>query len=89
MEISDWRAKIDGLDEQIVKLLCERAGAAAAIGQLKAGSGANIYEPEREQNVLAHVKAKNSGELTDAQLIVIYERIMDVMRALQRSKPVA
>jgi chorismate mutase len=84
MEIADWRAKIDGLDEQIVKLLCERAAAASAIGELKAHSGANIYEPDREQNVLAHVQACNTGELPNAQLVVIYERVMDVMRSLQR-----
>ncbi len=84
MEIADWRAKIDGLDEQIVKLLCERAGAAAAIGAQKAQKGGNIYEPDREQAVLAHVKACNTGALPEAQLVVIYERIMDVMRSLQR-----
>lgn len=84
MEIADWRAKIDGLDEQIVKLLCERAAAAAAIGALKTKSGANIYEPDREQNVLQHVSACNTGELPNDQLLVIYERIMDVMRSLQR-----
>ena len=84
MEIADWRAKIDGLDEKIVKLLCERAAAAAAIGELKSKSGGNIYEPDREQNVLAHVQGCNTGELPPAQLTVIYERIMDVMRGLQR-----
>ena len=84
MDIADWRKKIDGIDEAIVKLLCERAAAAAAIGELKAKSSANIYEPDREQNVLAHVKACNTGELPDSQLIVIYERVMDVMRGLQR-----
>jgi chorismate mutase len=84
MEIADWRAKIDGLDEQIVKLLCERAAAAAAIGELKAKVGGNIYEPDREQAVLAHVRSCCTGELPEAQITVIYERIMDVMRSLQR-----
>jgi chorismate mutase-like protein len=88
MEIADWRGKIDGLDEQIVKLLCERAAAAKAIGELKAKSGSNVYEPDREQNVLAHVKACSTGEMPEEQLVVIYERIMDVMRSLQR-KPQA
>ena len=32
MEISDWRQKIDGLDEQIVRLINQRAEAARAIG---------------------------------------------------------
>lgn len=84
MDIADWRTKIDGLDEQIVKLLCERAGAAAAIGELKAKVGGSIYEPDREQAVLSHVTACNTGDLPNDQLLVIYERIMDVMRSLQR-----
>ena len=84
MEIAHWRSKIDGLDEQIVRLLCERAQAAAAIGEIKAQTGGHIYEPDREQAVLQHVKECNTGELPEGQLLVIYERIMDVMRALQR-----
>jgi chorismate mutase/prephenate dehydratase len=84
MEIADWRGKIDGLDEQIVTLLCQRAAAATAIGELKAKSGSNIYEPDRERIVLAHVKSCNTGELPEAQLVDIYERILDVMRSLQR-----
>ncbi len=84
MEIADWRQKIDGLDEQIVALLSERAHAATAIGALKQTTGAAIYEPDREQSVYTHVKQVNSGPLTEAELIVIYERIMDVMRSLQR-----
>lgn len=84
MDIADWRTKIDQLDEQIVTLLSERAAAAVAIGQLKLGNGAPIYEPNREQAVFEHVRALNPGPLTAAQLQDIYDRIMDVMRALQR-----
>jgi len=84
MEIADWRNKIDELDEQIVKLLCERAAAAVAIGQLKQKAAAPIYEPNRERTVFAHVREVNPGPLSDLQVQDIYERIMDVMRALQR-----
>ncbi len=35
MDISDWRKKIDELDEQIVQLISQRAAAAQAIGELK------------------------------------------------------
>ena len=84
MEIADWRNKIDELDEQIVKLLCERAAAAVAIGQLKQKTAAPIYEPNRERVVFAHVREVNPGPLSDLQVQDIYERIMDVMRALQR-----
>lgn len=84
MEIPEWRNKIDDLDEQIVRLLSERAAAAVAIGQLKAKSSAPIYEPKREQAVFEHVRRINPGPLSDAQVQDVYERLMDVMRALQR-----
>ena len=84
MEIADWRKKIDQLDEQIVLLLSERAAAAVAIGQLKQKSESPIYEPKREQIVFDHVRQVNPGPLTGAQIQDLYERIMDVMRSLQR-----
>ena len=84
MEIADWRTKIDELDEQIVKLLNERAAAAVEIGRLKQKISAPIYEPNREQTVFSHVAEVNPGPLTAAQLQDIYYRVMDVMRSLQR-----
>ena len=84
MEISEWRKKIDELDERIVELISERAAAAKAIGALKTDSELPVYEPKREQEVIRHVKRVNKGPLDDAELIHIYERLMDVMRTLQR-----
>lgn len=84
MDIPGWRSKIDQLDKQIVQLLSERAAAAVAIGELKAQSSAPIYEPQRERHVFDHVRSINPGPLTDAQIQDVYERLMDVMRALQR-----
>lgn len=84
MEIPDWRVQIDELDEQIVRLISKRAEAARAIGLLKRGSALPIYEPKREQEVFAHVRAINPGPLADAEMLHVYERIIDVMRTLQR-----
>lgn len=84
MDIAEWRVRIDQLDEQIVALLCERAAAAMAIGKIKRDSNAPIYEPNREEAVFEHVRRVNPGPLSAAQLQDVYDRIMDVMRALQR-----
>jgi len=84
MDIADWRKKIDELDEQLVHLISERAKAADAIGELKHHSGLPVYEPKREQAVFDHVRAVNPGPLPDAEIQHIFERIMDVMRSLQR-----
>jgi chorismate mutase len=84
MEISDWRKKIDELDIEIVRLISQRATAARAIGQLKKTGNLPVYEPRREQDVFERVRAANPGPLADAELLHVYERIMDVMRTLQR-----
>ncbi len=82
--IDDWRNTIDQLDEQIVQLINDRARAASAIGDLKHQSSLPVYEPKREQHVFEHVRAVNQGPLPDTEIQHIYERIIDVMRALQK-----
>ncbi len=84
VDISDWRKQIDEIDEQIVSLISRRAEAAKAIGELKHTQSLPIYEPSREQAVFEHVLAVNPGPLADAEMLHVYERIMDVMRTLQR-----
>jgi chorismate mutase len=82
--ISDWRKKIDELDEQIVQVINQRAQAAIAIGDLKHQLNLPVYEPKREQTVFEHVRRVNQGPLPDSEVQHIFERIMDVMRSLQR-----
>ena len=53
---------------------------------MKAATSLPIYEPQREKIVYANVRAANKGPLPDIELQHIYERIIDVMRALQRSE---
>jgi chorismate mutase len=84
VEIQDWRNKIDDLDVKIVQMISERAAAAQAIGDLKRKTDLPVYEPQREQDVFNHVKAVNPGPLADAEMLHVYERIIDVMRTLQR-----
>lgn len=86
MEISDWRQKIDELDEQIVQLINRRAEAAKAIGKLKEKDTMPVYEPKREQKVFEHVRQVNPGPLSNTEVVDIYERIIDVMRAIQKPK---
>lgn len=84
MDISDWRKKIDDLDRQLTALLNERASAAVEIGRLKRNTNLPIYEPEREKQVIASVQRASQGPLAARDLAQIYERIMDVMRSIQK-----
>jgi chorismate mutase len=86
MDITDWRKKIDELDRRLVELLSERARAAREIGRLKRDTSLPIYEPERERHVFENVQGMNRGPLKGRDLVRIYERIMDVMRNIQKEE---
>ena len=86
MDIADWRKKIDELDGRLVELLSERARAAQEIGRLKRNTNMPIYEPDREGIVFSNVQKMNRGPLPGRDLVRIYERIMDVMRNIQKEE---
>jgi chorismate mutase len=86
MDIEDWRKKIDELDQKLVALLSERAQAAVAIGKLKRNTSMPIYEPDRERIVFENVQQANQGPLPGRDLVRIYERIIDVMRNIQKEE---
>jgi chorismate mutase len=86
MTIEEMRIRIDVLDRQLVELISERARAVQIVGRLKAATALPVYEPDREKIVYANVRAANKGPLPDIELIHVYERIIDVMRALQRNE---
>ncbi|MGB6744260.1 MAG: chorismate mutase [Terracidiphilus sp.] len=86
MTIEEVRIRIDELDRQLVELLNERARAAQMVGHLKAATSLPVYEPNREKIVYANVRAANKGPLPDIELTHIYERIIDVMRSLQKNE---
>jgi chorismate mutase-like protein len=86
MDIAEWRKKIDELDRKMVELLNERAKAAREIGKLKRSTDMPIYEPDREKRIFENVKNINQGPLTDLDLTQVFERIIDIMRNLQKKE---
>ena len=84
--LADSRAKIDDLDRQLVELLNRRTHIVEDIGRAKEAAGLPIYEPNREEDVYRNVFSHNQGPLTAEALRGIYERIIDEMRSLQRSR---
>lgn len=86
MEIADWRVKIDELDRRLVELLNARAQAAHEIGKLKRNTSMPIYEPDREKKIFENVQRANRGPLPESELRQVYERIIDVMRNIQKNE---
>ncbi len=86
MDIDGWRKKIDELDLKLVELISLRAECARAIGRLKKNTAIPIYEPDREKQVFANVCRANQGPLPDRLLLQVFERLIDVMRQIQKEE---
>ncbi len=86
MDIADWRHQIDELDRQLVLLINRRAECALEIGRLKRNSAMPVYEPDRERVIFENIARNNAGPLSTIQLRQIFERLVDVMRQIQRDE---
>jgi len=83
--LDDLRDDIDRVDEVLVRLLNERARVACEIGRLKEDLGIEVYQPEREKQVLAHVRSVAAeGPLGADAIARLFERIIDEARRLER-----
>ena len=83
--LDDLRNDIDRVDEVLVRLLNERARVACEIGRIKKELGIEVYQPEREKQVLAHVRGiAAEGPLGADAIARLFERIIDEARRLER-----
>jgi chorismate mutase/prephenate dehydratase len=98
-QLEEVRRRIDALDEQIQKLISERARLAFNVGQSKSQSqnpgndgppqAVDFYRPEREAQVLQAVKSRNQGPLSDAEMLRLFREIMSACLAQQEPLKVA
>jgi chorismate mutase-like protein len=83
--LDDLRNDIDRVDEVLVRLLNERARCACEVGRLKKALGIEIYQPEREKQVIEHVRSVAcEGPLGPDAIARLFERIIDEARSLER-----
>lgn len=83
--LHDLRGDIDRLDEVIVRLLNERARCVCEIGRIKKQQQVEVYQPDREKQVLEHVRSVAcEGPLGPDAIARLFERIIDEARRLER-----
>jgi chorismate mutase/prephenate dehydratase len=89
--LQEIRARIDEVDEQIQRLISERAAAAQEVADIKLAHDpeAQFYRPEREAEVLRQIKARNSGPLDDETMARLFREIMSACLALEQPLEVA
>ena len=85
-KLATHRAAIDAIDDEMLRLVNERATHAQAIGHLKNGS---IYRPEREAQVLRRIQENNPGPLSGESAARLFREIMSACLALEKPLSVA
>lgn len=85
-QLTGLRDRIDSIDEEVLRLLNERARLAQNIGHIKQGA---IYRAEREAQVVRRLQASNTGPLPSEAISVLYKEIMSACRALEQPLTVA
>ncbi|WP_096027675.1 prephenate dehydratase [Campylobacter lanienae] len=89
MSIDDLRAGIDKVDNEILNLLNQRMEFVKKIGEIKLGSNAPIYRPEREKAILERLKSLPNNTLSPKAIEAIYLEIFAVSRNLELPQKVA
>jgi chorismate mutase/prephenate dehydratase len=92
-ELTILRDQIDSLDQQIHKLINDRAKCAQNVAHVKekyaGGEKIQFYRPEREAQVLRKVMDRNSGPIADEAMARLFREIMSVCLALEEPLKVA
>jgi chorismate mutase len=83
MTIEDWRARIDSLDRKLLELLNQRAECAIAVGKIKNAQNKEIFDPDREQQIILNILGENRGPLDEGALRRIFERVIDECRRIE------
>ncbi|MCC5868663.1 MAG: prephenate dehydratase [Gammaproteobacteria bacterium] len=92
LSLDELRARITAVDEQLQRLISERARLAQQVGVSKAGQEArtvDFYRPEREAQVLRGVLERHEGPLQAEEMLRLFREIMSACLAQQEPLKIA
>ena len=85
--LKQLRVQIDRIDDELLKLVNQRAELARQIGHLKDNDA--VLRPEREAQILQRVQNNNAGPLSKQAVAQLFTEIMSQCRALEAPLSVA
>ncbi len=92
MPLENIRTKIDRIDQELLKLLSERAELVHEIGEIKRKEGLEIFAPDREEKLLRQLidlNKKNKGRLPEKSIRAIFREIISAALALEQNLHIA
>ena len=83
MDISDWRARIDTVDQILIDLINRRLEFAIEIGRIKRSTGMQVRDAARERELIERLQRHNNGPMSDAAIEDLFTRIIAEARILE------
>lgn len=78
------RAEIDAIDDELLRLLNERAAIALKVGAVKTRNDTSLCDPNREVEVLNRLCRQNPGPLDERSVTSIFQRVIDECLQVQQ-----
>lgn len=83
------RQQIDAIDQQMLRLLSQRARVAEQVGEVKRREGTPFFRPDRVAQVIQKIERANQGPLLNQHVGAIWREIMSACLALEAPQRVA
>jgi len=80
-DLAQLRETIDRIDNQILDLLHQRLEAVLQVGDIKRVEGVQVYDPNREREVLDRLVNSRKQPLRAETVRRVFERIIDESRS--------
>jgi chorismate mutase/prephenate dehydratase len=87
--LPELRQAIDALDDELLRLLNERARYVQEVGKIKAQLNKPFYVPERERQILERLQAMNAGPFPTEALRSVFSEIISACLSLEHPLRVA
>ena len=82
MDLIECRERLNGIDDEIVKLFVERCRVIDAVAEVKGKTGAPVRDEARENVILTRLTGMAEAEYAE-DVRALYERILELSRARQ------
>src|SRR5438132_12776406 len=83
MSVEDWRAEINALDIELLRLLNQRARVALKVGESKKDAGVHLCDHTREREVIERMCEANEGPLDDRAIVELFRAVIHESRRIQ------
>ena len=85
MDLTEIRQKIDGIDQELVRLFCARMNLSAQVADYKKANNLPIFVPARERAILQKV-AQMAGPEMENYTRVLYSMLFELSRSYQSKR---